>query len=126
MELQSAVVLIKKISAGESVSYGRTWIAEHDTVIGVIPCGYGDGLPRRLSNNFSVLINGKLYPQIGRICMDQFMVDLGPNTEVNRWDTVTIFGGSTPENAATIAACLDTIPYEITCDINKRVPRVYQ
>jgi alanine racemase len=124
MELVSRIVFIKQVKKGETVSYGRTWTADRDTTIATIPVGYGDGLPRRLSGDFSVRINGASYPLAGRICMDQCMADLGPNTAIRRWDTVTIFGGDAP-SAADIAAKLGTISYEITCGINKRVPRVY-
>ncbi|MDR2484530.1 MAG: alanine racemase [Treponema sp.] len=126
MELVSSIVFIKKVKKGEAVSYGGTWVAPEDRIIGTIPLGYGDGLPRRLSGDFQVLINGKLYPLAGRICMDQCMVDLGPAADVNRWDKVTVFGGSEGAfSAGDIASKLNTIPYEITCNINKRVPRVY-
>jgi alanine racemase len=124
MELVSQIVFIKRVKKGETVSYGRTWTAPRDTTIATIPVGYGDGLPRRLSGDFSVRIHGAVYPTAGRICMDQFMVDLGPETTIHRWDSVTIFGGEAP-TAADIAAKLGTISYEITCGINKRVPRVY-
>jgi alanine racemase len=124
MELVSQIVYIKRVKKGETVSYGRTWTADRDTTIATIPVGYGDGLPRRLSGDFSVRINGASYPLAGRICMDQCMADLGPETAIRRWDSVTIFGGDAP-SAADIAAKLGTISYEITCGINKRVPRVY-
>jgi alanine racemase len=124
MELRSKVVLVKKLKAGESASYGNTWTAAGDTFIGVIPGGYADGLRRGLSNNHSALIRGKSYPLVGRICMDQFMVNLGPETEVNRWDDAVIFGPGFI-TAGGIAEKLATIPYEITCGINKRVPREY-
>lgn len=124
MELQSKLAVIKKVKKGEAVSYGRTWVAAEDTFIGVIPAGYGDGLPRRLSNDHQVLIRGKTYPIAGRICMDQCMVDLGREPDAQRWDEVTIFG---PDfiTAAGVAKKTGTIPYEITCGINKRVPRIY-
>jgi alanine racemase len=126
MELETAIVFIKKVKKGEAVSYGGTWIAPEDRVIGTLPIGYGDGLPRTLSHQLQVCIQGTLYPLVGRICMDQCMVDLGTTTSVKRWDSVTIFGGSKGAlDAAGIAARLQTIPYEITCNINKRVPRVY-
>jgi alanine racemase len=124
MELVSRIVFIKQVKKGETVSYGRTWTADRDTTIATIPVGYGDGLPRRLSGDVAVRINGAMYPLAGRICMDQCMVDLGPDTAIRRWDKVTIFGGDAP-SAADIAAKLGTISYEITCGINKRVPRVY-
>ena len=124
LELQSAVVHIKRVSKGEEVSYGRTWKAPDDTHIGIIPIGYADGLPRLLSNQYQVQIKGKAYPLVGRICMDQCMVNLGNRGEVERWDKAIIFG---PEftNAQDIARITGTIPYEILCNINKRVPRLY-
>jgi alanine racemase len=123
MELVTAAVFIKKVKQGETLSYGRTWTSPRDTCIATLPIGYGDGLPRLLSGNWQVLIRGRLYPLAGRICMDQCLVDLGPDT-VPRWETVTVFGGAAP-SAAELAARLGTIPYEITCAINKRVPRAY-
>ena len=125
MELRSAVVNIKKVKKGDAVSYGRTWVAPEDTFVGVIPAGYADGLPRLLSNDHSVRIRGKAYPLAGRICMDQCMVNLGPEPEVKRWDEALIFGPGFI-TAAGIAAKTNTIPYEITCNISKRVPRVYE
>jgi len=125
MELQTAVVLIKKIKKGESVSYGRTWIAPNDTLIAILPVGYADGFPRLASNKWQVVINGKSYPLAGRICMDQCCIDLGPDSDVKRWDEAVIFGGNAPD-AAVLAAKVGTIPYEITCNINSRVPRIYK
>ncbi|MCL2472333.1 MAG: alanine racemase, partial [Treponema sp.] len=124
MELRSAVVYIKKAKKGEAISYGRTWTAGEDTLIGVIPAGYADGFPRLLSNNHSVFIRGKPYPVVGTICMDQCMINLGKETEVQRWDEVVIFGPGYL-TAADMARKCGTIPYEITCNINKRVPRDY-
>jgi alanine racemase len=126
MELQTHVVFVKKVIPGESISYGRIWKAKHETVIGTLPIGYADGLPRRLSGQLSLSIKGKRYPLVGRICMDQCMIDLGIESPVKRWEPVTIFGGTEADpTAADLAALLGTIPYEITCGINKRVPRVY-
>ncbi|MDR0409626.1 MAG: alanine racemase [Spirochaetaceae bacterium] len=128
MELESAVVVIKRVKRGESVSYGRTWTAERDAYIGILPLGYGDGLPRSLSGRFSVIINGNSYPLIGRVCMDQCMVDLGSSPDVERFSTVSVFGGETAgaADAAELARLAGTIPYEICCGITKRVPRVYK
>jgi alanine racemase len=125
MELRSVVVLIKKVKKGESVSYGRTWTAAQDTNIAIIPAGYGDGLPRTASGKWQAVIGGKTYPLAGRISMDQCGVDLGPQTKVERWEEAVIFGGQAPD-AAALAETVGTIPYEITCNINKRVPRVYE
>lgn len=124
MELRSAVVLLKKVKKGETVSYGRTWAAPEDTFIAVLPVGYADGLPRLLSNRHRVYIGGRSYPLAGRICMDQCMVNLGPETCVRRWDEAVIFGPGA-ETAEDIARAIGTISYEITCGISKRVPRVY-
>ncbi|MDR0313747.1 MAG: alanine racemase [Treponema sp.] len=124
MELRSAITFIKKVRAGEEISYSRTWKAEEDTYIGTLPIGYADGLPRRLSNNHSVLIRGKPYPLVGRFCMDQCMVNLGPGGEVQRWDEAVIFGPGF-ETAEDIARKIGAISYEILCYVNKRVPRVY-
>jgi alanine racemase len=124
MELRTTVVLIKKVKKGESVSYGRIWTASRDTSIAVLPIGYADGFPRVISNQSQAVIGGKAYPLAGIICMDQCCVDLGPQTDINRWDEAVIFGGCAPD-AAALAAVTGTIPYEITCNINKRVPRIY-
>jgi len=125
MELRSSVVLIKKIKKGESVSYGRTWTAEKDTLIGVISVGYADGLPRLASGKWQVLIGGKFFPVVGRISMDQFCVNLGKTSEIKRWDEAVIFG-SPDHDADALAKITGTIPYEITCNVSKRVPRVYR
>jgi alanine racemase len=124
MELRTNIVFIKKIKQGESLSYGRTWAAPRNTTVGVLPVGYADGLPRLASNRWQVSIRGRAYPLVGRICMDQCLVDLGPDAQVCRWDEASVFGGPAPD-AAALASLIDTIPYEITCNINKRVPRVY-
>ena len=125
MELRTNVVLIKQVKKGETISYGRTWAAPRDTAVAVLPVGYGDGLPRLAGNRWQAVIGGKTYPLVGRICMDQCMADLGPAPEVRRWDEAVIFGGPAP-SAAVLAERTGTIPYEITCNINKRVPRVYE
>lgn len=126
MELQTRVVSIKKITAGESVSYGRTWTAKQDTCIATIPVGYADGLARRLSPGLTVRIGDNEFPVVGKICMDQCMIDIGSDPWVQRWDYVTVFGPPPAATSAeTLAASIGTIPYEITCLINKRVPRVY-
>lgn len=128
MELVTQVVLIKKILLDETVSYGRAWTAPCDTHIGVLPIGYADGLPRRLSaeTGFFISIGNERYPLAGRICMDMCMVDLGTNLKVKLYDKAVIFGPN-PNclDAAALATMCGTIPYEITCGISRRVPRVY-
>jgi len=126
MELESQVVSIKKINAGTAVSYGRTWTASQDTFIATIPVGYADGLIRHLSPGLTVRIGEKDFPVVGKICMDQCMIDIGADPWIQRWDHVTIFGPLPASSSAqTLADIIGTIPYEITCAINKRVPRVY-
>jgi len=123
MELRTTVVFVKEVKKGETVSYGRTWTAPQDTEIAVLSIGYGDGLPRLAGNRWQAFIGGKAYPLVGRICMDQCMADLGPASGVRRWDEAVLFGGPAPD-AADLARLVGTIPYEITCNINKRVPRI--
>lgn len=126
MELETRIVFIKKVRPGESISYGRTWTAERETVIATLPIGYADGLVRRLSGRARVLIGDRTYPIVGRVCMDQCMVDLGPQTDVRRWDSAILFGPDPRGQSAADWACsLETIPYEITCGIHRRVPRAY-
>lgn len=126
MEFKSKIAFLKKVKKGTSISYGRTWMAPEDRWIGTIPAGYADGYNRLLSSQSFVLIQGKRYPVAGRVCMDQFMVDLGSDTEVKVLDDVILFG---PEqealDASDIGEITGTIPYEVTCNINKRVPRDY-
>ena len=124
MELKSAVVFIKRVKKGEAVSYGRTWTAGQDTNLAVLPVGYGDGLPRLASGKWQAVIGGKTYPLVGRICMDQCLADIGPQPDARLWDEAVIFGGAAPD-AGELARRIGTIPYEVTCNINKRVPRVY-
>ncbi|MFW6261648.1 MAG: alanine racemase, partial [Spirochaetota bacterium] len=127
MELRSRVVYLKQVDPGEAVSYGMTWRAPRRTWIGTIPVGYGDGYNRLLSNRGRVLIGGESYPIAGRVCMDQIMVDLGPQLRVERYEEAVLFG-YTPgaPGVEELAGLCDTIPYEITCSITKRVPRVYE
>ena len=126
MELVSRVSFMKKVKKGTSISYGRTWQAPEDSWIATVPVGYADGYNRLLSSRGEVLISGKRYPVAGRICMDQLMVNLGPDTDVKLFDPVVLFG---PEegalSAADVAALTGTISYEVTCLITRRVPRDY-
>ena len=125
MELRSKVVFIKEIEAGEPVSYGMKWRAPRRTSIGTIPIGYGDGYNRLLTNRGQVLIGDARYPVVGTVCMDQIMVDLGPECRVSRFQDAVLFG-YTPnaETAESIARMCGTIPYEVTSWVSSRVPRV--
>ncbi len=127
MRLMSRVSYFKSVKAGAGVSYGRTWTAPRDTRVATIPLGYGDGYSRALSNKAEVIIRGKRLPVVGRICMDQLMVDLGPEGEAYNGDEVLLFGkkGGDWLPAELLCERLGTIPYELTSMINTRVPRIY-
>jgi alanine racemase len=125
MELSTRVAFIKEVERGTAVSYGMTWRAERRTSIATLPVGYADGYSRLLSNRGEVWIGGGRRPVVGRVCMDQCMVDVGPDTDLRVGDPVTLFGpGEGRPDAAEIARLMGTVPYEVTCLITKRVPRV--
>lgn len=123
MTLKTAIMFVKRVRKGTGLSYGLTYRPERDTTIATIPVGYADGYPRSLSNTAMVLIAGKHYPVVGRICMDQSLIDLGTDTYPVGQE-VTLFGPGSI-TAATVAAWCGTIPYEVTCDMSRRVPRRY-
>jgi alanine racemase len=129
---KSQISYCKPVSAGETVGYGRTWTAPVDSWVATVPVGYGDGFSRLNSNRGRMLVGGVSYPIVGRVCMDQTMLDLGPvvagqpaPAEVG--DEVVIIGqqGSESIDADELAALMGTISYEVTCLINKRVVRYY-
>ena len=127
MSVKSVVAMVKEIEAGTTVSYGRTFTAANDMKIATIPIGYADGYTRRLSGNGArMIIKGAYVPVIGTICMDMCMVDV-TGLDVKAGDAVTVIGkeGDKAVTVDEIAAKSGTINYEITCDISKRVPRVY-
>lgn len=121
------VSFVKKVPRGTSIGYGRTWFAPEDTWIATIPAGYADGFNRLFSNNGRVLINGRSYPIVGRVCMDQSMVNLGPESAVKVGDEAVLIGRSGEEEISAYewAEKLKTITYEVTCQINQRVPRIF-
>ena len=127
MTLKSRVIFIKQVPKNFSVSYGRKFVTSKPTRIATIPLGYADGYNRLLTNKTQVTIRGKKFPLVGRVCMDLVMVDIGMENNIQIGDEVILFGRQ-QENAFTvneICQLLDTIPYEVTCWISKRVPRVY-
>ncbi|MGC0365204.1 alanine racemase [Rhodococcus sp. 27YEA15] len=129
MTLQARVLLVKKVKAGDGVSYGHTWIAPRDTTVALLPLGYADGLPRILSGRFEVQLGGARRQAVGRICMDQVLVDLGPDGGgVREGDVAIFFGdGSRGEpHAQTWADALDTIHYEIVTGIRGRTVRTFR
>ncbi|MFW0784396.1 alanine racemase [Gordonia sp. CPCC 206044] len=129
MTLSAEVALVKKLSAGQGVSYGHTWIAPRDTVIAVLPAGYADGVPRPLSGRFTVRIGDRVLGGVGRICMDQLVIDLGPDGGgVREGDRAELFGtgrGGGP-TAKDWADATGTIDYEIVSTIGARAVREYQ
>ncbi len=128
LRLTSYLADVKEIAEGDSVGYGCSWTAPRRTSIGVIPIGYGDGFSRRLSNRGRVLIGGNSYPVVGRVSMDQITVDLGPRPAARTGDETVIIGeqGGEAITAEEIAASLETINYEVTCNLSGRVERRYK
>nr|WP_275672415.1 alanine racemase [Thermomonas alba] len=127
LSLLSQVVYFKVVRAGHPVSYGATWAPAQDTRVVTIPIGYGDGWPRALSNNGEVLVRGQRRPIVGRICMDQFMVDLGPGGTAYNGDDVVLVGtqGEQTIRIEDVAQRAGTIGYEILTRLNERIPREY-
>jgi alanine racemase len=125
LSFRTAISFIKRVKRGTPIGYGCSWVAPEDTFIATIPAGYADGFNRLFSNCGRVLINGASYPIVGRVCMDQSMVNLGSSTTVQVGDAVTLIGreGSQEITAYEWATRLGTITYEVTCQINARVQR---
>ncbi len=128
MSLYSHIVYCKMIHAGQSVSYGGLFTAQKDTRVATIPVGYGDGYPRSLSGRGYVLIHGKRAPILGRVCMDQFMVDISEIPEAMDGDKVTLLGmdGTERITAEELGELSGRFNYEFVCDLGKRIPRVYR
>ena len=127
MSLKTRIVQIKEFSPGESVSYGRIWIAQQPSRIAVLSIGYADGLSRNLSGRAEFLLHGKRIRQVGRICMDMCMADITGVDEASVGDEVLIFGQDAGGGIPIEEHCekLGTISYELLCDVAARVPRVY-
>ncbi|WP_127784921.1 alanine racemase [Rhodococcus sp. X156] len=128
MSLRSRVALVKRVSAGEGVSYGHLWSAPQDTTVALLPIGYADGIPRVLSNNLEVQLGGRRRPVVGRVCMDQVVVDCGPDGGgVQEGDTAVFFGSDERDEplAQEWATKLGTIHYEVVTSVRGRVRRRY-
>lgn len=127
MSLKSHVAFVKEVEAGTPISYGGTFVADKKMRIATIPVGYADGYPRNLSNNGYVLIRGKKAPIIGRICMDQFMVDVTDIEGASFGDKVTLVGtdGNETITVEMLGDLSGRFNYEFICDLGKRIPRVY-
>ena len=128
MTLKSKIILLKKVSKGTSISYGRTFITKRKSTIATIPVGYADGYNRKLSNNGEVLIKGKRAPVAGRVCMDTIMADVTDIPDVTYRSEVVLIGrqGNEQITADDIAEKIGTIPYEILTSVGGRVKRLYK
>ena len=127
MELKSHVTYVKDVAAGTAISYGGTFVADRKLRVATIPVGYADGYPRQLSNKGWVLIRGQKAPILGRVCMDQFMVDVTEIAGVEKGDEVTLMGRDGDEfiGIEELGDLCGRFSYEFACDISPRVPRVY-
>ena len=127
MSLYSHIVYIKEVEASCGISYGATYVTTKKTKVATIPIGYGDGYPRSLSNKGYVLIRGEKAPILGRVCMDQFMVDVSHIQGVKEGDLVTFIGvdGKQCVTMEELGNLSGRFNYELSCDIGKRIPRVY-
>lgn len=127
MTFKTKPSMIKKVKEGQAISYGCTYHSEHLATIATVPVGYADGLSRQLSNRGSVTVKGVRVPIVGRICMDQTMIDVTKVEKITETDVVTIFGDANQGYISLdeVADLLQTIHYEVVCSIGKRVPRVY-
>jgi alanine racemase len=128
LSLESYVAAVKRVDAGESIGYGRSWAATLRTNVAVLPIGYGDGYRRGLSNVADVLIGGRRFPVVGTISMDNITVDVGAGDEVELGDRATLIGAQGEERilAEELARKLGTINYEVTCGLSARVPRLHE
>ncbi|MCM8766110.1 MAG: alanine racemase [Candidatus Omnitrophica bacterium] len=128
MNLKTKIIFLKKVPPGDSISYGRTYITQRETVIATLPIGYGDGYNWLLSNRGKVLVKGQYAPIVGRVCMDQLMIDVTDIPGVALGEEVVLLGrqGDLEITAEELAELLGTIPYEILCRIGSRVPRIYK
>ncbi len=128
MTFKSFIAHIKTVEKGDGVSYGKTFVAENEMKIATIPVGYADGYPRLLSNRGRIIAGGEYAKVVGRVCMDQFMVDVTGIENLKVGDEVTLMGkcGNKEVSCEEIAALANTINYEIVCGISKRVPRIYE
>ena len=127
LSLKSHLVYVKEVEAGTPVSYGGTYVTEERMRIATVPVGYGDGYPRSLSNKGYVMVGGKRARILGRVCMDQFMVDVSDLPEAKEGDEVTLIGtdGAEEITAEMLGELSGRFNYELVCDLGKRIPRVY-
>ncbi|HET7152743.1 MAG TPA: alanine racemase [Candidatus Kapabacteria bacterium] len=126
LSLKAKVDFVKRVPVGTSISYGRTFFTDMETTIATVPLGYADGYSRLLSGKAHAIVNGKKFPVVGRVCMDQIMVDVG-NEPVEEGDVLTLIGrdGTETITAWDIANAMGTIPYEVLTMISSRIPRIF-
>lgn len=127
LELKSIITYLKTVPEGTPIGYGATYITDKETKVATVSIGYGDGYPRRLSNKGYALVRGQKAPIIGRVCMDQFMMDVSHISDVQEGDVVTLIGKDQNEQITVeeLAQLAGTFNYEFVCDLGKRIPRVY-
>ena len=126
MKLKTVVSMVKELQPGQSTSYGRRFTAEKPTKVATLCTGYADGYPRQLSCGKGIVeIHGTPCPVLGRVCMDQLMVDVTALPDVQEGDEAILWGGEVSDSAEDIARKTDTISYEVLCGVSRRVPRVY-
>jgi len=127
MTVRGRLALVKPVPAGQGISYGHTYVTPRDTTIGVVPMGYGDGIPRHASSGAPVLAAGRVRTIAGRVCMDQFMLDLAGD-EADAGDPVVLFGPGTAgePTAQDWADACGTISYEIVTRVGGRMRRSYR
>ena len=127
MQVKTRVIALRKVPAGTSISYGRTFVTKRESLIATLSIGYADGYPRLLSNRGTMIAKGKRVPVVGRVCMDMTMIDVTevPSLAVGDWVTVIGAEGGEAVWADELARGAETIPYEILCGIGDRIPRIY-
>jgi alanine racemase len=127
MEIRSHVIFVKDVEAGTGISYGSTYVTKTRTRVATIPLGYADGYSWNLSNCGKVIIHGQYAPILGRVCMDQFMVDVTHIKDVKPGDTVTLLGRDQDAyiSVEELSKWSHSFPYELICTVGKRIPRVY-
>ena len=127
MELKAVISHVKTVKPGDCISYGRTFVADREMRIATVTIGYADGYSRLLSSKGEILVHGKRCKIVGRVCMDQLMMDVSDVPEAKSGDIVTLIGtdGGDRITADDLAQIYGTIGYEVVCGISKRVPRIY-
>ena len=128
LSLKTFISFLKDVEKGRSISYGGTYVAPHPTRIATIPVGYSHGYRVAFSNKAFVVVRGRKCPVVGRVTMDQTLIDVGELSAVRRWDEVTLIGkeGKNEVQAEDLASLIGSIPYEIVCAIHSRIPRIYK